>query len=82
AARMDVESLKERFGDRIAFWGGGADVQSVLPRGTPEEVRRDVCRRIEVMQPGGGFVFAPIQNLQADIPPENILAMYEEACRS
>ncbi len=82
AAHMEVERLKERFGERIVFWGGGADVQSVLPRGTPEEVRRDVRHRIEVMQAGGGFVFAPIHNLQADIPPENIAAMYEEACRS
>jgi len=79
AARMDVETLKRRFGERIVFWGGGADVQNVLPRGTPEEVRRDVRHRIEVMKPGGGFVFAPIHNLQADIPPENIVAMYEEA---
>ncbi|UCF99928.1 MAG: hypothetical protein JSV89_10425 [Spirochaetaceae bacterium] len=79
AAHMDVETLKQLFGDRIVFWGGGADVQNVLPRGTPEEVRRDVRYRIEVMQPGGGFVFAPIHNLQADIPPENIVAMYEEA---
>jgi uroporphyrinogen decarboxylase len=79
AAGMDVETLKERFGGRIVFWGGGADVQNVLPRGTPEEVRRDVRRRIEVMQPGGGFVFAPIHNLQADVSPENITAMYDEA---
>jgi uroporphyrinogen decarboxylase len=79
AAHMDVETLKERFGQRIVFWGGGADVQNVLPRGTPEEVRRDVRHRIQVMQPGGGFVFAPIHNLQADIPPENIAAMYEQA---
>jgi len=81
AAHMEVERLKSQFGGRIVFWGGGADVQSVLPRGTPQEVRRDVRHRLEVMQPGGGFVFAPIHNLQADIPPENILAMYEEALR-
>ena len=82
AAHMDVDTLKQCFGDRIVFWGGGADVQSVLPRGTPEDVRRDVRRRIEVMQPRGGFVFAPIHNLQADIPPENIVAMYETALRT
>lgn len=81
AADMEVERLKSQFGGRIVFWGGGADVQSLLPRGTPEEVRRDVRHRLEVMQPGGGFVFAPIHNLQADIPPENIVAMYEEALR-
>jgi uroporphyrinogen decarboxylase len=79
AANMDLETLKARFGGRIVFWGGGADVQNLLPRGTPEEVRRDVRRRIEVMQPGGGFVFAPIHNIQADVPPRNIAAMYEEA---
>jgi uroporphyrinogen decarboxylase len=81
AAYMEVERLKSRFGGRIVFWGGGADVQSVLPRGTPEQVRGDVRHRLEVMRPGGGFVFAPIHNLQADIPPENIVAMYEEALR-
>jgi uroporphyrinogen decarboxylase len=81
AARMDVETLKERFGERIVFWGGGADVQNVLPRLTSEKVRRDVRHRIEVMQPGGGFVFAPIHNIQADVPPENITAMYDEANR-
>jgi uroporphyrinogen decarboxylase len=81
AAHMEVELLKKRFGDRIVFWGGGADVQSILPQGSADDVRRDVRHRIEVMQPGGGFVFAPIHNLQADIPPENILAMYEEARR-
>jgi uroporphyrinogen decarboxylase len=79
AAGMEPELLKREFGQRIVFWGGGADVQAVLPLGTAEEVARDVRHRIEVMQPGGGFVFAPIHNLQPDIPPENIAAMYEEA---
>ena len=63
----------------MCFWGGGADVQRVLPLGTPEEVRRDARRRMEVLARTGGFVFAPIHNLQADVPPENIAAMYEEA---
>lgn len=79
AAKMEPERLKEEFGQRIVFWGGGADVQSVLPRGTPEDVRRDVRRRLEIFGEGGGFVFAPIHNLQADIPPQNIAAMYDEA---
>ncbi len=82
AADMDLEKLKSEFGDRIAFWGGGADVQGVLPRGSTQEVRRDVRRRIEVMNRDGGFVFAPIHNLQHDVPPQNIAAMYEEALRS
>jgi uroporphyrinogen decarboxylase len=81
AANMELEKLKERFAGRMVFWGGGADVQSVLPLGGPEEVRRDVRRRIEVMGQEGGFVFAPIHNLQADVPPENIVAMFEEARR-
>jgi len=82
AARMEPERLKSEFGSRIAFWGGGAEVQGVLSRGTPEEVRRDVRRRLEVFGSGGGYVFAPIHNLQADIPPENIAAMYDEALRA
>ena len=82
AANMEPERLKGEFGGRIAFWGGGAEVQGVLSRGSPEEVRRDVRRRLEVFGSGGGYVFAPIHNLQADIPPENIAAMYDEALRS
>jgi len=79
AADMEPERLKRQFGQRLCFWGGGADVQRVLPLGSPEEVRRDVRRRIELLAPGGGYVFAPIHDLQADVPPENIVAMYEEA---
>ena len=82
AAGMEPERLKRDFGRRIVFWGGGADVQRVLPLGTPQEVRADVRRRLEIFSPGGGFVFAPIHNLQADVPPENVAAMYEEAARA
>jgi uroporphyrinogen decarboxylase len=81
AAGMEPRRLKREFGGRIAFWGGGADVQRVLPLGTPEEVRADVRERLEIFAPGGGFVFAPIHNLQADVPPENVAAMYEAAAR-
>jgi uroporphyrinogen decarboxylase len=81
ARGMEPERLARQFGGRICFWGGGADVQRVLPRGSPEEVRRDARRRIETLGGAGGFVFAPIHNLQADVPPENIAAMYEEAGR-
>jgi len=81
AAGMEPERLKSEFGERIVFWGGGADAQRVLPLGTPEEVRRDVRRRLDIFAPGGGFVFAPIHNLQADVPPENVAAMYEEAAK-
>ena len=81
ALNMEPERLKKEFGNRIVFWGGGSDVQELLPQGSPEEVRKDVRRRLAVMRPGGGYVFAPIHNLQADVPPENIIAMFDEASR-
>ena len=69
--------LKERFGDRITFWGGGVDTQHTLPFGTPDEVRRQVRERIEIFRKGGGFVFNAIHNIQARTPIENVLAMFE-----
>jgi uroporphyrinogen decarboxylase len=77
AANMDTKRLKREFGDCLTFWGGGVDTQRVLPRGTPEQVREEVKRRIEDLAPGGGFVFATVHNIQADVLPENILAMWE-----
>ena len=77
AGNMDPKMLKEKFGDRIVFWGGGANTQTTLPHGTPEEVRAQVKERLEAFAPGGGYVFNPIHNLQADIPAENIEAMID-----
>jgi hypothetical protein len=77
AAGMDPATLKATYGDRLTFWGGGIDTQRVLPFGTPEEVRTMVRERIRILGPGGGFVFNTIHNLQARIPVENILALYE-----
>jgi hypothetical protein len=77
AARMDPRVLKERFGDRVTFWGGGVDTQKTLPFGTPDEVRREVAGRLAVLAPGGGFVFNPVHNVQAGIPIENLRAMYD-----
>jgi hypothetical protein len=77
AAGMDPKGLKERFGDQIVFWGGGVDTQRTLPFGTPEEVRREVRERVEVFGRGGGFVFAGIHNIQAGVPVENLLALFE-----
>ncbi|MDH4197839.1 MAG: uroporphyrinogen decarboxylase family protein, partial [Candidatus Aminicenantes bacterium] len=71
--------LKAWWGSRLSFWGGGVDTQRVLPRGTPEEVRENVRRNLEVFKPGGGYVFNGVHNIQADVPPENILAMYDAA---
>jgi hypothetical protein len=77
AAGMDPQELKERFGQRIVFWGGGVDTQKTLPFGTPEEVRREVRERVEIFARGGGFVFAGIHNIQAGVPIENLLALFE-----
>jgi uroporphyrinogen decarboxylase len=73
AGGMEAKYLKESFGDRITFWGGGVDTQRVLSFGTPEEVRKDVEERIRTFGPGGGFVWAAIHNIQYNVPPENII---------
>ncbi len=77
AAKMDTKKLKKEFGDGLTFWGGGIDTQEVLPKGTPDEVKEEVHRRIDDLAPGGGFIFAAVHNIQADVPPENIIAMWE-----
>ncbi|UCC75988.1 MAG: hypothetical protein JSW37_10775 [Anaerolineales bacterium] len=77
AADMDTRELKAEFGADLTFWGGGVDTQRVLPTGTPQEVKEEVRRRIEDLAPGGGFVFAAVQNIQSDVPPENLMAMWE-----
>ncbi len=77
ATGMEPAALKRDFGDAVVFWGGGVDTQGVLPNGTPEEVREDVRRNVEALMPGGGYVFNTIHNIQADVPPENIVAMWE-----
>jgi len=77
ATGMAPGALKRDFGKDIVFWGGGVDTQEVLPRGTPEEVREDVRRNMEVLAPGGGFVFNTVHNIQADVPPGNVIAMWE-----
>ncbi|MCS7252790.1 MAG: uroporphyrinogen decarboxylase family protein [Armatimonadota bacterium] len=77
AANMDTRRLKSEFGDSIIFWGGGIDTQRILPMGTAEQVREEVKMRIEHLAEGGGFVFATVHNIQADVPPQNIIAMWE-----
>jgi uroporphyrinogen decarboxylase len=74
---MEPERLKREFGKAIAFWGGGADTRDVLPNATPAEVKDHVKRRLEIFAPGGGFVFNTVHNILPDVPPENIVAMYE-----
>jgi hypothetical protein len=76
AARMEPRTLKREFGDRIVFWGGGVDTQRTLPFGTPEDVYRQVRERIDIFNDEGGFVFAAIHNIQANVPVPNLLAMF------
>lgn len=82
AVGMDPQLLKDRFGAKVTFWGGGVDTQKTLPFGTPDEVRRQVRQRIEVFNRGGGFVFNTVHNVQARTPAENLLAMYETVAES
>lgn len=77
AAGMDPARLKQVYGSRLVFWGGGVNTQETLPFGTPAEVREEVLRRCEIFAPGGGFVFNTIHNIQADTPVENIVAMVD-----
>ncbi len=77
AANMDLVELKREFGKDLTFWGGGVDTQSTLNNGTPEEVSDQVKRIIDILAPGGGFVFAPVHNIQDDVSPENFWAMWD-----
>lgn len=77
ATGMDPKTLKNRYGDRIVFWGGGVDTQRTMPFGTPAEVRREVLERCEIFAPNGGFIFNAIHNVQAKTPVENIVAMID-----
>jgi len=74
---MDAINLKKEFGSELTFWGGGCDTRHVLNHGSVTEVRDDVKRRLEVFSPGGGFVFNPIHNILPDVPPQNIIAMFD-----
>ncbi len=74
---MQPERLKREFGRDVTFWGAGADTRSILNMGTPAQVRDHVRLNIETLAPGGGFVFNTIHNILPDVPPENIIAMFE-----
>jgi uroporphyrinogen decarboxylase len=76
---MDPEYLKDKFGKELVYWGGGIDSQHILPFVSPREVRAHVKTNMEAFKPGGGYVFTNVHNIQAGVPPENILAMYEAA---
>lgn len=81
AAGMEPRALKERWGDKLVFWGGGVDTQQVLPFGTPEEIEAHVRENIAIFGQGGGFVFNTVHNIQATVPIENLLALYRAVAR-
>jgi uroporphyrinogen decarboxylase len=76
-AGMAARELKKDFGQRITFWGGGCDTHRVLSFGSPEEVRRHVREQVALLNPGGGFVFQQVHNILANVPPQNIIAMFD-----
>jgi uroporphyrinogen decarboxylase len=76
-AGMAPGGLKTDFGDRLCFWGGGCDTQAVLPTARPETIVEHVLDRLRIWSPGGGFVFQQVHNIMADVPPENIAAMFD-----
>jgi uroporphyrinogen decarboxylase len=76
-AGMDPKHLKNTYGDRFTFWGGGCDTHHVLPSGTPDEVRKNVEYLVSIFEPNGGFVFQQVHNILANVPMENVLAMFE-----
>jgi hypothetical protein len=77
AKGMDPQHLKDTYGDRITFWGGGVDTQKVLSFGTPEDVKKQVWQQCEILSKNGGFVFNTVHNTQANVPTENIVAMID-----
>ena len=77
ASGMDPARIKREYGRDLAFWGGGVETQTTLPFGSVADVRREVRERVGLLGAGGGYVFAAIHNIQADIPPEKILAVYD-----
>jgi uroporphyrinogen decarboxylase len=74
---MDPAGLKRDFGRELTFWGGGCDTHATLPCGTPAEIRQHVRQQIEIFQPDGGFVFQQVHNILANVPPENVIAMFD-----
>jgi len=79
AANMDPARLKQEFGKQLVFWGGGCDTQRVLNSGTPDEIRQHVKDRLAIFKPGSGYVFNQVHNIQANVPPENVIALLDAA---
>jgi uroporphyrinogen decarboxylase len=76
-AGMNAAELKAEFGKDLTFWGGGCDTREVMPSSTPQQVAEHVKKQVEIFSPGGGFVFQQVHNILANVPPENITAMFD-----
>lgn len=76
---MDPATIKREFGKDIVFWGGAIDCQNVLPNASPAEVKEQTKRNLSIFADHGGYVMNTIHNIQADVPPENIVALFEAA---
>ncbi len=79
ADNMDPQELKNEFGDKITFWGGGCDTQNVLGTGTPAEVAENVKKNMSIFKQRSGYVFSQVHNIMGDVPPENIISMLDTA---
>lgn len=77
ARNMEPERLKKEFGQDITFWGGGVDTQTILNQASPTKIKEHVKRNLEIFAPGGGFVFNTVHNIMPDVPPANVVAMFE-----
>ena len=77
AAGMDPDFLKENYGDKFVFWGGGIDTQKTLPFGTPENIKEEVENNMLTFGKGGGFVFNTVHNIQPSVPIDNLMTMFE-----
>lgn len=81
AAKMDIKNLKKEFGKDLSFWGGGIDVQKQLPFYSLDDIREEVKRTMDIMAPGGGFIFFPSHNIQADVTPDRIDWLFKSALK-
>jgi uroporphyrinogen decarboxylase len=75
---MEAPKVKARAGNKLALWGG-IDTHEVMPKGNPEGVRQEVKKKISIYGKGGGYMLSPDHNVLVDVPPENLMAMFEAA---